>query len=456
MVKRKKVLALIMGAIIAASVTSQMAVQVYAHDEGSSSSSYSYDESNCTSTLDEEESSSSSEPMEYGLGESELIRLENFKSERANRFLDRGSLQVDDSNNLYVSENNLVFEPTLDNEARLVCLDEEREFNGDIIVPERVNINDQFYLVTSIGNRAFYNCYALANATLPNSITEIGYGAFVNCRNIRLEVLPGNLREIGNFAFAYCSDLRLGSLPTGISEIGHGAFAHCINLRLEVLPEGITRIGDQVFINCVSLRSVALPAHLREIGSFAFMECRNLQLEALPEGLTRIGREAFSDCINLRLETLPEGLEIIGEEAFRSTAIRTITIPASVVELGNSAFETDSIEEINLAQGSRLNDGDIERAYGRQLGRVLGFEVVQEHLRIVGQEIITPVELNAEDAERKCPICQERFNEGEDVVGRLICGHYMHLDCFDEQVRNNFERGVPFKCPICRREYNIF
>ena len=41
----KKVLALVMGAIVASSGMSQMAMQVYAHDEESSSSSYSYDDS---------------------------------------------------------------------------------------------------------------------------------------------------------------------------------------------------------------------------------------------------------------------------------------------------------------------------------------------------------------------------------------------------------------------------
>ena len=137
----KKVLALMMGAIVVASGMSQMAVQVYAHDEESRDSSYSYADSIDISILDEEKSSGSPEPMEYGLGERELIRLENFTSERINGFLDDESLQVDNLDNLYVSEDNLVFEPTSDKEARLVCLDEERESNENIVVPEKVSIN---------------------------------------------------------------------------------------------------------------------------------------------------------------------------------------------------------------------------------------------------------------------------------------------------------------------------
>ena len=406
----KKVLALMMGAIVASSVTSQTAVQVYAHDEESSSSSYSYDDSIDIGVLDEEESSSSSEPMEDGLSDRELTRLENFTSRRANELLNGKSLQIYDLDILYVSESNLVFEPITNTEARLVCLDEEREFDGNIVVPEKVSINGELYSVTSIGNRAFYECGNLENVTLPASITRIGIRAFSRCDNLQLEVLPEDLEIIGEGAFLFCDRLNLRALPNHLHEIGNRAFSYCINLRLEGLPEGLKVIGER----------------------------------------------AFNYCEDLQLASLPEGLEIIGKSAFANTDIRTITIPASVIELGDSAFNTDSIEEINLAQGSRLNDGDIRRAYGRQLGRVLGFEVSQERLHIVRQEIIMPVELNAEDPEDICSVCEEKFNEENGGFGRLRCGHYMHLDCFEILLRNSFEQYVPFKCPICRREYNIF
>ena len=65
--------------------------------------------------------------------------------------------------------------------------------------------------------------------------------------------------------------------------------------------------------------------------------------------------------------------------------------------------------------------------------------------------MITPVALNAENAEKKCPACYEKFNEAEDMIGRLRCGHYMHLECFENLERSNFEQGVPFKCPLCRK-----
>ena len=136
--KSKKVLALMMGSIVASSGMSQMAVQVYAHDGEPSSSSYSYDNSNGTSILDEEESSGGAEPMEDSPAVEKLTKLTNFKSERIKELKRYRYQIVDDPYNLYVSTSNLVFKPTSDTEARLVCLDEESEFNKDIVVPEKL------------------------------------------------------------------------------------------------------------------------------------------------------------------------------------------------------------------------------------------------------------------------------------------------------------------------------
>ena len=380
----KKVLALMMGAIVVASGMSQMAVQVYAHDEESRDSSYSYADSIDISILDEEKSSGSPEPMEDDLDAEELKKLTSFESERAKELIECKSLKAELSN-LYVSENKLVFKPEADQEAKLVCLDEEREFNGNIVVPGRVIINGEFYSVTSIGDRAFCYCEKLKSVTLSNNITRID----------------------------------------------NGAFNHCINLQLKALPKGITKIGAEAFEFCV-----------------------RLNLSALPENLLVIDNGAFAHCGNLRLEELPNSLEKIGIRAFANTGIITLTIPASVIELGNSAFNTNSIEKINLEQGSILKSDDIERAYGRQLERIQRKEVFcQEYLRIMREKIIDPVELNAEVAEDVCSICHCKFNEVKGKVGRLPCGHCMHLECFDDQVRENLRKHSIFKCPVCRKEY---
>ena len=411
--KNKKVLALMMGAIVTASGMSQMAVQVYAHDGESSSSSYSYDDSEGTSILDEEESNICLVPMVNTTDVENLKKLTNFTSRRVNKLWKRGALEVENRSNLYVSKSNLVFETTSDTKARLVCLDEESEFNGDIVVPKKVKIKNKTYLVTSIGNAAFNGCSRLQLEALPESLEIIGDHAFEFCDRLKLRALPTNLREIGNRAFAFCFDLNLITLPESITRIGNGAFTHCRDLELEKLPDNLEIIGESTFTNCNILNLRELPPNLREIGNKAFANCVRLQLGELPDGLEIIGENTFEHCGRLNLRTLPTNLrEIgngafygcrnlelrelppnlckIGNDAFVDTIIKTITIPASVTELGDSAFDTYLIERINLAPKSILTNTDIERAYGEQLGRIL-------NATRQGQGVPTKIELNDED-----------------------------------------------------------
>ena len=438
----KKALALIMGAIVASSGMSQMAVQVYANDEESNSSSYYY----------YEESSGSSEPMEGSPAVEELSELKYFKNERLQFLVEYRYLKTDLSN-VYGSTNNLVFKPTLDNEAELVYFDEGFEFDGDIVVPEKVKINGNVCSVTSIAGGAFARCEKLRKVTLPESITRIGSSAFSGCSNLKLEKLPTGLTKIGSCAFNDCSNLELKSLPEGINEIGSYAFVGCSNLELKSLPKGITKIGECTFFDCENLQLISLPDDIKTIDRGAFAKCKNLQLEKLPESLEIIGECAFSGCEKLELVSLPKGLHKISKRAFEITGIKTITIPASVAKLGDSAFETDSIEKINLEQIGKLNDNDVKRAYGKQLGKILGPAGKEEYLRRIREKILTPFELSAGDSKGACFVCGEKFNEENGEIGRLNeCGHYVHLECFDKKVESELRDGYKaFMCPICKR-----
>ena len=47
------------------------------------------------------------------------------------------------------------------------------KYSGEIVIPESVEHESSAYSVTSIGKRAFQNCYGLTSVTIPNSVTTV-------------------------------------------------------------------------------------------------------------------------------------------------------------------------------------------------------------------------------------------------------------------------------------------
>lgn len=105
-----------------------------------------------------------------------------------------------------------------------------------------------------------------------------------------------------------------------------------------VVGEGITRIGDLAFFGCENAQSALLGSTVTEIGSRAFKNCKKLSRIDLPAGLLSIGEAAFESCESLQTILLPEGLQSIGHYAFNWAGLTSITIPATVTDMGMVAF----------------------------------------------------------------------------------------------------------------------
>ncbi|RLC96573.1 MAG: fibronectin type III domain-containing protein, partial [Chloroflexi bacterium] len=114
---------------------------------------------------------------------------------------------------------------------------------GDLIIPSEIVGKP----VTSIGNKAFFECSSLTNVTIPNSVTSIERSAF-----------------------SRCSDLTSVTIPDSVTTIGRGAFNECTSLTDLTIPDSVTSIGDYVFSECFNLNSVTIGDSVTSIGSYAF------------------------------------------------------------------------------------------------------------------------------------------------------------------------------------------
>ena len=77
---------------------------------------------------------------------------------------------------------------------------------------------------------------------------------------------------------------------------------------------------------------------LKTIEECAFNNCHRLTKIILPEELKSIEHRVFFECWRLRHIQLPNGLERIGTECFEHGCLEEIVLPASVKEVGASAF----------------------------------------------------------------------------------------------------------------------
>ena len=55
------------------------------------------------------------------------------------------------------------------------------DYSGSVVIPASVTYSGKTYSVTCIGESAFYECSSLTSITIPEGVTSIGNRAFWNC-----------------------------------------------------------------------------------------------------------------------------------------------------------------------------------------------------------------------------------------------------------------------------------
>lgn len=258
----------------------------------------------------------------------------------------------------------------------------DKEYSGDIVIPERVTYNGHTLTVTEIGDSAFYGCSGLTSVSIPNSVTKIGESAFFNC-----------------------SGLMSVSIPNSVTEIGKSAFYGCKSLTSVSIPNSVTKIGSYAFTGCWSLTSMSIPNSVTEIGSYAFSDCRDLKKLVIEDGTetlslgcnsTPLSASLFYDC---PIETLylgrnlkyPEDSEDyrFGISPFLGIeSLAEVTVGSLVTSLGNNLFMScTGLKKVVMEDGTEVLSLGYNNAYYREglfydcpletfyLGRNLSYDV---------------------------------------------------------------------------------
>ena len=79
----------------------------------------------------------------------------------------------------------------------------------NVIIPSTIEFDGKTYDVTTIEDKAFYECTSLTSITIPSSVTKIGGYAFYYCTSLTSITIPSSVTTIGEEAFSGCASLTI-------------------------------------------------------------------------------------------------------------------------------------------------------------------------------------------------------------------------------------------------------
>jgi hypothetical protein len=186
---------------------------------------------------------------------------------------------------------------------------------GELTIPESINDKP----VVAIGDSAFSEQSTIYWITIPASVTSIANRAFVGCRAlavINVDVSNPNYSSVGGILFNH-------------DQSGLIAFPADVQLWTYSIPGSVTTVGNYAFSECGGLSNVVIPASVANIGNNAFFRCRDLIRAEFAGNAPVMGTQVF--------DGVEDGFKVV----YKSTA----TGFSSPTWNGYaSEFETDSSE----------------------------------------------------------------------------------------------------------------
>ena len=226
--------------------------------------------------------------------------------------------------------------------------------------------------VTSIGDSAFLYCTGLASITIPSNVTTIGDSSFSGCHVLTSVTLSEGVTTIDNWAFSECFGLMIITIPESVTSIGDSAFSYCENMTIcgnegtyaqkyanengipfidpsstsyeslwqyEVTDGKATIRGVDSSVSRYAIIPSTLGGYpVTKIGANAFSKTY-LKGVSIPSSVISIGDNAFSGCTGLTSITIPKSVTSIGDYAFEGCkGLKSITIPERVTSIGKYVF----------------------------------------------------------------------------------------------------------------------
>lgn len=225
--------------------------------------------------------------------------------------------------------------------------------------------------------KGFYYQNSLKTVTIPASVEKIGKFAFAGNTVLKVINLTG-VKEIDDYAFHYATALHTVNVTDTLERVGVNAFIGSSLRTMKV--EFIEYIDDQAFLgtDIGANQNFFNLTNAIEIGTGAFFNCTNIARISMPN-VVKVGDMAFymESTQNVSYVEFGNKLVSLGGAVFVNSALQTITLPASLKEIGVPAFAACmNLKEIKV--NSKNKTFFVDEEYGGLYKRLANgtFELV--------------------------------------------------------------------------------
>ena len=239
----------------------------------------------------------------------------------------------------------------------------ELYYEGEIVIPETIEVDGVIYVVERIAERAFVGGKNITSVLLNEKIKYIGSDAFAGCINLKKIDLPSSLQTLGDKCF-WGSGISELYIPASVNSIGKGIINNCNGLEKVVVDSNNEKYDSRDNCNCIietstnylldGCKKSIIPSSITIIEDDAFFYCEELESIVIPSSVISIGENCFDHCVNLNKLVFNEGLISVSRYEFSSNSLEEVSFPNSLVSISSySWYQCNKLKKITFGKNIR-------------------------------------------------------------------------------------------------------
>lgn len=188
------------------------------------------------------------------------------------------------------------------------------------------------------------------------AVTSIAVDGFRNAKDIEKIYISDGVKRIGRAAFASCDSLSLIRIPDSIEFIESDAFMACPMLEYEMHDNG-KYLGNETNPYCVlidvidnDVRSFSISQNTRVINYMSLRGCLYIENVSIPASVVGIGDSAFGGMHRLKEITIPKTVKVVGNSILsQCSELTTVVLPEGMTTIPAQMFyNCSSLRTINI------------------------------------------------------------------------------------------------------------